>query len=159
MIRFKKITFTSTFIFICIFLKAQEGFVTCGNNLVNAEGGISYSVGQISIQESNELNFNISEGLQQFNVLVEPPLLIHELNSNIFRVWPNPTQSSFVVDGIFSDDARISVAILNELGEKIHAQKVTNQNEVIDISYLPQGLYFLNIKSDDFSAIYKLIKN
>lgn len=63
-------------------------------------------------------------------------------------VFPNPTQGSFrLVIGATDGDRRLhSVVVLNALGARVH-ELVTDESEVIlDLSPLPKGMYFINVR-------------
>ncbi len=74
--------------------------------------------------------------------------------NNSVSVIPNPTSNTLTID--LKDDILKNIIIYNELGQKI---KETASNEV-DISNLPDGIYFVKITSQSGkTATKKVIKN
>lgn len=74
------------------------------------------------------------------------------LISNKFLISPNPVQKTFFVDT--EGNKTTNLEIYNPQGNLLLCKNVTNKAE-IDISFLPQGLYFIVI---DKNYIYKIIK-
>jgi len=61
---------------------------------------------------------------------------------NIFRIYPVPNDGVFTVE-IADPDAR-NLVVRNALGQVVHDQMV-NQHEVINLSDLPSGMYFVSL--------------
>lgn len=70
-------------------------------------------------------------------------------------IYPNPTDSSFFVTGEF-DEAKLS--ILEISGRKVMEKYIT-RGELIDISALNDGLYFVKINLEGENQSFKIIKN
>ncbi|MEN6510228.1 MAG: T9SS type A sorting domain-containing protein [Chloroherpetonaceae bacterium] len=81
-------------------------------------------------------------------------------------MYPNPTSGNFSVNLKLMEDSRVSVSIMNVLGEEI---KVLSSNEYIPsgehtLNYsnemssanLQQGIYFIKLNINDQSQIQKL---
>jgi Zn-dependent metalloprotease len=86
--------------------------------------------------------------------------------SAIASIYPNPTSGNFSVNLKLMEDSRVSVSIMNVLGEEI---KVLSSNEYIPsgehtLNYsnemssanLQQGIYFIKLNINDQSQIQKL---
>lgn len=76
-----------------------------------------------------------------------PTVSVNEYaNKNEIKLYPNPAQSYFTI----SDDANqlenTKMEILNSLGQIVFT-KIIKSNERIDISHLPDGIYFIQLKS------------
>ncbi len=72
------------------------------------------------------------------------------------RVYPNPITSWVYIDQLENDqyDARI----YNSAGSLIQQFKIEGTSASIDIKHLPQGIYFLEMKSRKQKLIRKLVK-
>lgn len=84
------------------------------------------------------------------------PLSVGELNwSSNIKIYPNPFESSFSIQGI---DGTLNIAIYNCLGQMVYNNEI--QKETIQANLVP-GLYFLTIKHPQSNKSYttKLIKN
>ena len=108
------------------------------------------------------------EGLDASDVSLTPPvtteititqaaarvLRVPDLLSS-FRLYPNPANSSFVVETEFSD-ARISIQHVHG-GELLRVSLQRGHNEV-DISHLPAGVYVVTLTTAQGSTSTRLIK-
>lgn len=74
-----------------------------------------------------------------------------------FSVNPNPTNGAFTLNiKAFTNSDR--VYIYNYLGETMKELPVNNATQSIDIHELPQGIYYVAIKSNNFKNLAKLVK-
>ena len=78
---------------------------------------------------------------------------INEADENHFSVYPNPSSSEININ--FYPNSTTEVEILNTLGETIILTK--NKNKV-DISMLPDGIYFLKVKDENHFYSRKIVK-
>jgi hypothetical protein len=77
-------------------------------------------------------------------------------------VFPNPVKSAFKITIQNSSEKNISLSVKNVLGQILyHAEeKINNQpfNKIIDISWLPAGIYFLDVTGEGSRNVSKIIK-
>ncbi len=72
------------------------------------------------------------------------------------NISPNPVKDVFEINGDFNN---LNIAIYSALGEVVF-ERVYQQKQIINISNLAEGIYFLKVKKNDGSTIIKkLIKN
>lgn len=116
--------------------------------LVLVRMGNQVSGGEVPTQFCN----NIWEKL---NAVMCDPTSIKENNSFIkaISIFPNPANTLINID--LPANSRVQIEITNALGQKILS---TENNNTIDISNLPNGLYFITIKQGTHSHTQKLIK-
>ncbi|MBL7558697.1 T9SS type A sorting domain-containing protein [Olleya sp. YSTF-M6] len=76
------------------------------------------------------------------------------LSTNSVRLYPNPVNDKLFIK---SDNAIDSITIYNVSGQIIKQTEIFSN--LIDVSGLNAGLYFINIKSDNRENIKKFIKN
>ncbi len=77
--------------------------------------------------------------------------------SNAISICPNPSYGIFQIS---SDKFNISnLKINNILGEDIYESKIDNFKSEIDLSNRPNGIYFINVKTDQGVLFKKLIIN
>jgi hypothetical protein len=87
-------------------------------------------------------------------------LSVSEFVNNKFSVYPNPTNSSDVVNFSGDNIDANGVTIFNLLGKKvIIASQSELANKQINISSLAKGMYLLKIKTKDGVATKKIVKN
>ena len=78
---------------------------------------------------------------------------VHNLNG--IKLYPNPTNSSFIISGI---ELNTTISIYNTIGELMKSIKSTDNNTTVDLSDYSTGIYLIKIKNDKGEAIQKLIK-
>ncbi|MES2565652.1 MAG: T9SS type A sorting domain-containing protein [Bacteroidota bacterium] len=66
------------------------------------------------------------------------------------KVYPNPAQNFITISETGNQIENSTMEMLNSLGQLI-LTKTINSNEQIDISTLPDGLYFIHLKSRDIN--------
>jgi uncharacterized repeat protein (TIGR03803 family) len=82
---------------------------------------------------------------------------IAENNAAInFNVYPNPSNGAFTVSTKEND---YKLTITNVIGEIVYQAEIKNQKSEIDLGKQPNGVYFLNIKTEKGSCVKKLIIN
>jgi len=79
---------------------------------------------------------------------------IKTLNNNVINLYPNPASSFVFIDGI--DINNTTINIVDITGKNIKTN-ITNSN-LIDISNLEKGVYFVVISNDKEKLISKFIK-
>ncbi|NOU48356.1 MAG: T9SS type A sorting domain-containing protein [Bacteroidales bacterium] len=97
------------------------------------------------------------DGITQFTYTVHFNLItgIEVNNESSITIFPNPVEGKMQFKGL-TDDARIE--IVNMIGNKV-VDKVLNDNQFVDISYLPAGIYFARIlQSNSKIETLKFIK-
>ncbi len=149
--------------FLCIFLsiayntaQAQNGIVSGGNStIINNEGSISCSIGQVSYSYTNQPEGSIQEGIQQTEIAINN-LQIQEHSNIKLSISPNPTK----------DFCKITLPITNSYQYKL----VTASGKIIETGILQNGttlsltnvingVYFLQIPINEQETItYRIVK-
>jgi hypothetical protein len=81
---------------------------------------------------------------------------IDEVSSNDFSVYPNPNSGVFYADITKIDDS-FTLEIYNQIGQRLFKKINYKSQEKIDLTYLPKGIYFVQLKSDNSNTIQKII--
>lgn len=76
---------------------------------------------------------------------------IDELNNNYFNVYPNPASDILFISN--AQDAQ--VAVYDNIG-KLVLRTTLNQTNQLDISSLPQGLYYLRISTERATSVVQI---
>lgn len=81
---------------------------------------------------------------------------ITELKSDCdFFIFPNPNNGQFVLQCQFNVDALIQV--FDTKGKLVFEESVTNENQVIDLSDLDAGLYFVSLTNNAISNSSRIV--
>ena len=91
---------------------------------------------------------------------------IEELEDNPFEevehginIYPNPTTGQFNIDFMGNPYPDAEVYIISFRGEKIHKMNTQNNNKiVVDLSYLPDGIYLVVIKTANKIITKRIVK-
>jgi len=84
-------------------------------------------------------------------------------STNLIDEWiifPNPTNSTIVVEG-FSDEIN-KISVIDNLGKIVLKKETTNSgfiSQKIDLSNLENGIYFIQITDSKNKVIKKVLKN
>jgi len=92
---------------------------------------------------------NVSTGCRSnpSNVLTISLLKIGTYNLSNVKIYPNPTSGEVVLD--WGSNVNVKVDVFNITGQGLLHQDISNQSKkVMDLSYLPNGDYFLVIKDE-----------
>lgn len=97
------------------------------------------------------------------NVVVDPgidyPSAINELNADELSVYPNPVADILTVEICEKNFNKNSIIYIhNNLGQLIREEKVASKMHLLDLSNIPQGLYFITLKNDQDSIVKKISK-
>ena len=87
--------------------------------------------------------------------------VIHEASMNVgdlepikFKIYPNPTTDFFQIQ---TQESNLKVEIFSANGQLVLENQFI-QNEKIDVSGLPKGIYFIKVISNKQTTLHKLIK-
>ncbi len=81
---------------------------------------------------------------------------VSEINlSNNFSIYPNPTNDLLNITS--NSNETFSLSVFNALGENLYSA-VASQYSILNTQYFANGIYFINIKSQNNSFTQKFIK-
>lgn len=85
------------------------------------------------------------------------PLSTNEFLNAKFEIFPNPTADIITI----KNDNNIlikSIDVIDSTGKTIKSIKIDDQNTQLNLNFLAAGTYLLNIKTDQGTAVKKIIK-
>ncbi len=77
--------------------------------------------------------------------------------NNVFSIYPNPANTFVYVNFLGLNNSPATLKITNSIGQVVNTTNVLQQKISLNISELPNGIYFVNIESASFSKTQKLI--
>lgn len=80
---------------------------------------------------------------------------VNEITSVPFELFPNPTSGMVYIDG----NGLETIVINDQLGKLIHASELTSGKNIVDVSSLEKGIYFIKVSDGKSTGIGKLIIN
>jgi hypothetical protein len=115
--------------------------VVSHNNKVYVIGGLAYSISSIiNVMEIKEVNTGLND----------------EHTQKFFNVSPNPSNDKLVLNAPYLTQGNYRIEVINSSGILMFTESNTN---VIDVSALLQGLYFIKIITKSGTQTSKFIKN
>jgi hypothetical protein len=79
------------------------------------------------------------------------------LPSEDITVYPNPS-SSLITIGTSGISSKFQVSIFNLSGKQLVKHQITEQQTVVDVSGLSQGVYFVKVADDRTVRVGKVVK-
>lgn len=82
---------------------------------------------------------------------------INELDSELnFNIFPNPANNTLTVSSEKSTTAKLVLTIYNTLGSVVKSIPILQNQQLIDVSDLGNGIYLVDLKSDEGHWVQKL---
>ena len=123
----------------------------------NLNKGYGKGYFKLLAEDGTELMYNDGKncgGLWYFFNVTEPYTVGVQNFQNVKRtVFPNPARSQFTV----TNTKNASLQLYNMVGQEILHTQSTEENTIINVSTLPQGLYMLKVVKDGAVKIYKVV--
>ncbi len=139
------------------------GFNNTGFSINNISGLISNSNsnnGHYLIPVKTEewrrilgINYLVGISFRYHSLICSTINSINEFNFNLFKIFPNPTNSILNIEQNQLQSATISIA--NPLGEIVLTQNFVSQ---IDLSNLASGMYYITVQNGNDKRTMKVVK-
>lgn len=149
--------------------KNETDEYTCSillNNPIFESDAISYSNGILKSNNNTILYtmFTIQTNKDGFELSGEMKFIystvgIEETDSSSLSVYPNPTSGELMVTSYGLQVTGVEVLDINGKKQQITSKKQNIEDEmIIDISYLPAGIYFVKIVTEQGDVVRKIVK-
>jgi len=91
------------------------------------------------------------------SITISPSTDINDINGSLIKIYPNPAKNIIMVE---SNDVNVNhLVISNIIGEKIVDLPVIGKKQLIDISRLNSGIYFVTFSGNNIRNTTKIIVN
>lgn len=150
------------------------------STVLNAGGGTNYSWGpstglsstsgpSVTANPTATTNYTVTvtdaNGCQNSDttsVIVSGCTGLYQNTGAEFSVYPNPTHGTISINGNFSGK-EASITLCNMVGETVRIVEAASQlgqyKKEISIHELPEGIYFLTVKTKEGTLVKKIIKD
>jgi len=96
-------------------------------------------------------------------VVVTTKKTIHQLLSTDIEIYPNPARNELTINYELNKSAIVNINLINMQGKQYKAlnkesNAIGKQTEKLDISHLPQGIYFVRMQEGNKIITKKIIK-
>jgi hypothetical protein len=78
--------------------------------------------------------------------------------SNTLKIYPNPSSTAITISMPTTSQKNTSLTIYNINGQAILSRQITEQQTVVDVAGLSQGVYFVRVTNDRTVRVGKFIK-
>jgi M6 family metalloprotease-like protein len=114
--------------------------------------------GTVCYFELTQFSSNLADSITFY--YAPNPISIQETKSDDLstRIYPNPTTGSIQVEIITSEEIHFPFQIMDLYGKTVESGTLKETNNLLDISSLANGIYFLQIKNHKETKAYKIIK-
>lgn len=87
---------------------------------------------------------------------IELSVVVNDISKNAFSIFPNPSSGIFSItyDRILRS---ADLSITDLAGKNVFSKTIAGQNEIVNLKFLPAGIYLVRINDNSFSSIKKLI--
>lgn len=96
--------------------------------------------------------FNTTDSLECYNTGIN-----HFESKKTFAIYPNPSKDIINISFGHNLNTILEVKIINIYGQVMAIKKVQSDNAVIDVSFLPSGIYFVDTKYKNKVMLNKFI--
>jgi hypothetical protein len=108
--------------------------------------------GRIRVKASNNIFFDVNNGLIKVNPITYPASISDNMLSNV-NIFPNPAQDLLAIDGIIGN---YDISITNAIGKEVLNVKGSAQTK-LDIKNLANGIYFVKINAGKQHTTQKIL--
>ncbi len=132
----------------------------------NANGSLSYTVGEMTMVQTFSANGNIlTQGFQQPNDNITGLIDMTKDEFGSFVVYPNPAVDNLWFGFLLPEEGKVEITLYNAIGQKISDVYNTNYDsgkivEQLNVSLYAAGMYILtmNFVSDKDGKLHSVSK-
>lgn len=133
---------------------AQQIFFAGGGELNATGGNLSMTIGEWNFTDDVTDSLVFSQGIQQpFDV----PIIINNIGENrdrSFLVFPNPTQSTLIVELPVYVALPVDLVVTDVCGKVCALERNSFTRCTIELGDIPTGVYLLSVYSNTNSCLY-----
>lgn len=144
-------------VFVSLFSQAQFATLSAGGEGSGPGGTVSFSIGQLVVEETEDSEGSISPGVQQ--TYESSVVYVSEtVSDNRLMVYPNPT--NHFVQLQFEKTFVGRVRVLDVNGRLVFEESINDLQKNINAQSWPSGIYLLHVlNGQNVFSIHKVVKN
>jgi uncharacterized repeat protein (TIGR01451 family) len=134
------------------------------NNEPQSHGWVTYTIAAKSnlpnlteITNTAGIYFDFNAPVMTNTTLntIMDPLSVIEIGTNTASVFPNPASSTVEIK--FSNETNAVYSLTDLAGKVVFTGKLQGRSAVINVSELPQGVYLLNVATEEGNSVHKVM--
>ncbi|RMZ50182.1 T9SS C-terminal target domain-containing protein, partial [Flavobacteriaceae bacterium PRS1] len=141
---------------------SKDGFVSDTNTITTSttdDGSYDWTIpndpsSTVTVRISDASDASIND-VSDADITILSGLSIDENTIESMRIYPNPTKGMIYIETVDTEKI-ISVKLYDLLGKVI---MVSETNNTVDLKYLPSGIYFIKIKTQNNHIVRRIIKD
>lgn len=138
---------------------ADAGTMTINMNSVTIQWSQSWTgVAKLKVRGENQCG--LGPFSEEFQITVSDPTGISRPEQFTLNIYPNPTKGVVNIELLNPSDSKWQLTIVNLLGLDVLQKEIEivgRYQDQLDLSNLPDGIYYLYLKNDQQSHVRKLI--
>lgn len=134
------------FVIFSISVFSQQAIVPVGGDISNANGSVSFTIGQAFYATNFNADNSVSEGIQQPHEISFLSIDDHELNITMY-VYPIPTSDVLTIKVSDYNAEELTYEVIDLQGKVILTNKIINPETSLNLSRFNEAIYVLNIKN------------
>ena len=118
---------------------------------------VNWTKDGIAVSADNPYSFTVTEDVELVATFEEDETGIDTVEASVAKIYPNPTEGKLQVT---SYELPIEeIVIWDIMGRNVLSQKAEGEKQKeLDISYLPAGMYFVQVQTDKGVVTRKVVK-
>ena len=125
-----------------------------GGTTINETTSVTYTIGEVAVNETTVGNIHISEGFISSKILKTLGVVEYASLENI-QVYPNPTIDFVTIN--FKKEANYTISIFNNSGQELNTIQTSFSEQQISFESYAAGMYLILIKNSQ-KQLYKTFK-
>ena len=155
----KKLLLTSITFIVGTIALGQNSVNAVGGDVYNNTGSVSFSIGQVAIENTINTTGSISQGVQQAFEITTLNLEENKLNLSL-SAYPNPTQTQLILHIGNYNQEKLKYNIVSSEGELLSQGNIQTIETIIDLQQLPKAMYFIEVQDQSTKIqTFRIIKN
>lgn len=135
----------------------QTAFVTAGGDHQSAAGSLSWSMGQIAVQQHSNNTGTVNEGVQQPYESLTVAVPDGPMVDGHWRLYPNPTRTGVQVESSSWLPEQATIILSHADGRSSSVSFLTSSKGWIDLSTVAAGVYVLQVRVEEHIVLYERI--
>ena len=155
----KKLIITSVTLFIGTLVLAQISVNTLGGDVYNNTGSVSFSIGQVAIENTINTTGSINQGVRHALEITTLNLEENKLNLSL-SAYPNPTQTQLILHIGNYNQEKLKYNIVSSDGKLLSQGSIQSIETIIDLQQIPKAMYFIEVHEESTKIqTFRIIKN